>query len=128
MIMFASLMTWWYGPGLQQRLHATSRGLDRWLDLFSFGLIMRTLFAPFRQIDAGRVSGTIDVQFRAWLDRSFSRVIGFFVRIALLLAGAVWVVVMLLLYTLQIVVWLLLPIIPLVGVVLFVTGWMPWQL
>lgn len=128
MIMFASLITWWYGPGLQQRLHAISRGLDRWLDLFSFGLIVRTLFAPFRQIDAGGVSGAIDVQFRAWLDRMFSRVIGFFVRTALLIAGTVWIAVMLLLYALQILAWLLLPIMPFICIGLFVTGWIPWQL
>lgn len=127
MIMFASLISWWYGPGLQQRLRNMSVSFDRWLDFFSFGLIFRTLFAPFRQIDAGKVSGAIDVQFRAWLDRTFSRIIGFVVRIALLAIGVVWLIAVALWDVLQLIGWLLLPLLPLLGIVLYISGWVPWQ-
>ena len=57
-------------------------------DYFSIDLLVRTWFAPFRQISAGAVDGPIGVQIRAFFDRLISRTIGGIVRgLSLLLLG-----------------------------------------
>lgn len=123
--MVGSLIVWWYGRGWRWQLRNVSDRLQRWIDYFSFGIITRTLFAPFRQIGAGKVSGPLDVQFRAWLDRTFSRVVGFFVRFIVLIAGAVAMVVIVVLSVLQLLGWLLVPLAPIAGFMLMFLGWTP---
>lgn len=85
------------------------------LRFFSVPLLITSLFAPFRQISAGRVSGSLSVQLQAFGDRLFSRVIGAIVRSFLILFGIVTVVVMAVLLVVCAVAWPLLPVAPLIG-------------
>lgn len=125
--MFGSLITWWYGLGWELQLHTVRDRLARWVDYFSFSIIIRTMFAPFRQISAGAMSGSLDVQFRDWLDRTISRGVGFVVRLFTLLFGGMFLVVLVLFSALQLIGWLVLPSLPALGIILSVIGWIPWQ-
>lgn len=96
-------------------------GVLRTADFFSIGLLVRTLFDPFRQISAGQVraQAPLAVKMQAFFDRLFSRVVGAVVRLLVLFAGlvvislrAVWAVG-------SIVVWALLPSTPVVGIILW---------
>jgi hypothetical protein len=93
------------------------------MDVFSVSLLSRSLFAPFRQIDAGSVRGPLGVQLRAWFDRSFSRVFGFFVRSIMIFAGSLSALVTLCAGALWAAFWLFIPMLPVVGLLLFITGW-----
>ena len=84
-------------------------------DYFSLGLLLKTLFAPWRQISAGRVRGPLSVQLRAFFDRLVSRIIGGFIRTFVLIIGSI-------------VVWPLVPIFPVVAVFCAMAGWIPWHL
>ncbi len=108
------------------QLQNVTQRFTRWADYFSFGIILRTLFAPFRQIAAGKVEGSIDVMFRAWLDRTVSRAIGFVVRVCVLFAGVVWVLFLVISALLQLAGWLLLPATPILGALLAAVRWLPW--
>ncbi len=121
------LLAWWYTTEcarVGRLIGARSRGV---LDSFSVGLLSRTLFAPFRQIDAGSVRGPLEVQLQAWGGRMFSRGFGFVVRSLFISAGVVCAGGIALVSSLQFLLWLCLPIAPLIGLVLMVTGWMPWS-
>ena len=73
-------LSWWYGAGWKARLFAIREKLAASYDYFSIDLLAKTMFSPFRQISAGRVSGPIGAQIRAFFDRLISRIIGSIVR------------------------------------------------
>lgn len=118
----ASFFSWWYGPGW--RLHASQvrHRLTRTSEFFSLGLLLRTLFAPYRQISAGAVRGNITVQWRAFLDRTVSRFVGFFVRIIILIVGVVSLLVLSVAWIGWLLLWPLLPVMPLILVGLAAMG------
>jgi len=99
---------WWYGPGwcgvgrsLQRRLHGLA-------DTFSVGILLRTLFAPWRRIISYPGAGIGD-HLRALGDNLVSRCIGFVVRLFVLVAAAVSSVLLLLAGLIQLLTWPVLP-------------------
>ena len=98
------------------------------LDYFSIDLLLRTFFSPFRQISAGQVRGPLGVQMRALLDRIISRVIGAMIRLVMIIVGIFAIILYALIGGLMVAVWGIIPVLPVLGVVLFVSGWVPWSL
>jgi hypothetical protein len=85
------------------------------METFSTGDLARTLFAPFRQTYAGQIKGPLGVQIRAFFDRLISRVIGFIVRMVLISMSLVAMLVVLLTAIIGLVVWPLIPLLPLLS-------------
>jgi hypothetical protein len=123
MLLVTSLLRWWYGDGWRQRTQLISNRLDGTIDYFSIDLLVKTLFSPFRQISAGKVDGPIGVQMRAMLDRMFSRVIGAAVRLILLVIAGVVIGLQVAVGFVILIGWALVPIMPIVGLGLMVSGW-----
>jgi hypothetical protein len=98
------------------------------MDYFSIDLLIRTFFSPFRQISAGKVDGPLGVQMRALLDRIISRIIGAMVRFTMIIVGSLAIGFHALVGSFLVLFWALIPLLPLVGLVFFVTGWIPWNL
>lgn len=122
------ILVWWYTVGFRQRITAAKERFDGIADYFSIGLLFKTLFAPFRQISAGQVNGPLEVQVRALFDRLISRFIGALARLVVICIGAVWLVCALGVTALTLIMWIVLPVLPFVGLGLFAMGWMPWNL
>lgn len=122
MLLVTELFKWWYTAGLRQRLKKISVRLDGTIDYFSMDLLVKTLFAPFRQISAGKVDGSLEVKMRALIDRLFSRLIGAFVRSLLLVVGGVTIALQAVLALVMILLWLLVPFLPVAGIVLMISG------
>lgn len=123
MVMYLfSLLEWWYGKGVLGQLNRQLNGLARTLDTFSFALLLRTLFSPYKQISAGAVRGPLPVQLRALVDNLFSRVIGAVFRSILIFAGGIMLAVRFLISGVILIVWILLPVLPLIGLVLTLSG------
>jgi hypothetical protein len=118
-----ALFSWWYGDGWKQVVKHVVDRVDRVLETFSVGTLMRTLFSPFRQISAGNVQGPLAVQARAFGDRLFSRVFGAFVRSIFIIVGLFAAVLAGLAGIVQVVMWPLLPALPVVGLIVAITGW-----
>jgi len=116
------IFQWWYGTGLYKHVRQVYVGLLKTVDFFSIGLLLKTLFNPFRQISAGVVQGGLPEQFRAFLDRLFSRVFGAFLRTILIAVGLICLLVRMLWSVLIILAWLLLPLAPLIGIVFWQMG------
>ena len=120
------LLSWWYGAGWKLQLERIKERLAASYDYFSIGLLLKTLFNPYRQISAGRVNGPIGLQLRAFLDRTFSRVIGAVVRTLFLIAGVLWLTLISVVSGLVLIVWGVVPFLPLIGLILFISGWVPY--
>lgn len=122
-----SIFSWWYGRGFEGRLARLRNMFESIYDYFSIDLLLKTLFSPFRQISAGRVRGPIGVQFRAFADRLFSRVIGAVVRIFMIVFGVIACLIAGVIAIIGIAAWLVAPFLPLIGIILSLTGWIPWR-
>ena len=124
---FVSLMRWWYGLGWLDQLGLAREKFDRTADYFSIGLSLRTLFKPFRQIDADAArKGSLDVMLRAVFDQLFSRMIGSMARTILIIIGSISLVLLILMRATWLILWLVLPVLPFASVPLVLTGWIPW--
>lgn len=124
-----SLFSWWYGAGWRDQAKLCGARLSRVSDRFSIALLLRSLFSPFRQISAeGTRSAGLDAKVRAWLDKLISRCIGAMVRSAIIVVGGLWLFVEFIIGLLRLVVWPALPFFPVIGIILVMSGWVPWRI
>lgn len=119
------ILSWWYGDGWRQRLQIVKSRLAHSSDYFSIGQLASTLFAPYRQISAGSVAGPIGVQFRAFIDKLISRIVGMFVRLFVLIFGIIALSLQAILGIIILIFWMIIPIFPAIGLIVFVIGWVP---
>lgn len=119
------ILSWWYGDGWKQRAGLIRERLARALDFFSISLLLQTLFSPFRQISAGKMSGPVGVQIQAFFDRLISRLIGAMVRTFMIVAGIVVIALHVAWGLVVLIGWALVPLLPVVGILMFSIGWAP---
>jgi hypothetical protein len=116
-------LRWWYGAGW---VYAWRRGIIERLEwcegTFSMTTLVRTWFSPYKQTYTGKVRGSLEMHLRAAVDGFISRIIGFLVRTALLIAGAASCVFVLITGFLWLAAWPFIPMLPVIGIVLFVMG------
>ena len=118
-------VSWWYGAGWLRQLARIKEQLASAYDYFSISILLRTLFAPFRQISASGVDGPVGVKIRAFVDKLISRIIGACVRIILIFTGIVWMSLLVLVGIILLVGWAFIPFMPLIGFIVMLSGWMP---
>jgi len=119
------IISWWYGQGWHGQLRRVRDRLASTVGFFSIGQLFSTLFSPFRQISAGGVSGPVGAQLRAFFDKTLSRVIGAIVRSFTILAGIIAIIFQLFYEAIVLVLWLIFPLFPVVGLIAFAIGWVP---
>ncbi len=121
-------LEWWYGAGYKAELLRVRERFASSYDYFSIGLLAQTLFAPFRQISAGKVSGSFAVIWQAFVDRLISRIIGALVRTIFIIVGIIWLILLAFVNIPTLIGWAVLPALPFIGFVAAVAGWVPtWQ-
>ena len=122
------LLQWWYGQGWLGQLTRVRERLAATRDLFSIPELLRTFFAPFRQISAGRATGSLANQLRALFDQTISRVVGSFIRGFTIIAGGILLAIQAVWEAVIVAIWLVLPLMPILGALAFAIGWVPvWQ-
>lgn len=119
------MISWWYGRGVAGQFGRIRDRLVATFSFFSIGQLLVTLFAPFRQISAGTVRGSLATQLRAFFDQTISRVIGAIVRLFTIAAGVIVLALQLIGELVVMIVWLLLPLFPVAGFIMFAIGWVP---
>ena len=108
-----SFLEWWYLHGWGRFAASLGSKLRGAADFFSISLLLRSLFAPFKQISAyGSGDESIQGQIGDFFDKLLSRVIGAIVRIMILIAGIIWLIIETIGSLLLIVLWPILPILP----------------
>lgn len=122
------LLSWWYGAGWRQRFSILQERLANTMDYFSIDLLAKTLFAPFRQISAGQVNGSLSVKMHAFFDRLVSRTIGAMIRSTMIVVGLGVIFVHSFVGLVTFIAWAFIPLLPLIGILLAISGWIPWSL
>jgi len=113
-MLILSLFSWWYTAGWAQLARRAVLRVAGVLDFFSVGMLLKSLFAPFRQISVGRVQGSLDAQVRAWADLQISRLIGAAVRTVVIVVGLIATLLMILVSIGLLLLWPLVPAAPFV--------------
>jgi hypothetical protein len=120
------LLTWWYGAGWKKFGQILIEKLAVTEDFFSIDILLGSIFAPFKQISASSGSdGTLQMKLQAWFDKQFSRLIGAVIRLILIFIGVAWIIIQMSIDIILLIMWPLLPIMPIIGLSLSVGGWLP---
>ncbi|MFZ2125304.1 MAG: hypothetical protein WA087_00885 [Candidatus Saccharimonadales bacterium] len=119
------ILSWWYGNGLVGRFQLAINRIKISSDFFSFKLLINTLFAPYKQISAGSVQGTIGDIIRAFFDRLLSRIIGAVIRTFMIIAGFVVMFLQSIYGVVTVIIWLVIPLLPIAGLIASTLEWVP---
>ena len=121
--MLINMLFWWYAKGWGIFAKSIFSKERRLADFFSISLLVKTLFEPFRQISAGGTSSeALDARFQAFIDKSVSRFIGFFIRFFIILFGIISMAALLVVSIVLVLCWPFVPFAPVAGVVLCTMG------
>ncbi len=122
-MLFVDFISWWYVDGFNGFLKRLGLQLAKITDFFSVGLLIKTLFTPFRLIDSYSAGGqTLDDKIRASLDKLIARFIGGLIRSTVLIFAIIVIFTTITIDLLKIALWLSAPLLPIIGAVLLAMG------
>jgi hypothetical protein len=105
-MLFAAFLRWWYGPGWAGTIRHSKDYLIGLIRNFSILILLKTLFAPWKQLDAyGRTNQSLGDRFRHGIDKFVSRFVGFTVRSLTLWAAAISFIFLLIVRVVWILIW-----------------------
>jgi len=86
MLMVLEFFVWWYSTGWLETLHRILARITAVWRMFSVPILVRTLFSPWRRImsSPGR---SVNQLFSSMIDNTVSRLVGFVVRLFVLIAA-----------------------------------------
>ena len=125
-MVITSLLSWWYVEGWREQLMRIKWAFIRMADRFSIGLLIKTLFAPFRQISADEQTRGNNLA-TVITDKLVSRLIGCFMRTIMIIVGTITLILLAIVSAIRMLMWPLLPVLPIVGVILMVVVGAPWK-
>ena len=122
-MLIVGFLQWWYLRGWTDFIHKMLSGLHSIADNFSITLLLKTLVAPYKQISAyGSGSESFQARISDFFDKLLSRMIGMTLRIVIIVVGIVVILLDILISGIAILLWPLLPIMPLICVVMAIIG------
>ena len=123
LMLIVSFVQWWYGRGFKEYLASFVDKLKDLADFFSIRLLIRNLFAPFRQIAAEKHENLpLNARLRAWSDLLISRMVGATIRFFLLVIGMVLLVIRAVVGLVIMALWPLVPLVMAYAVMLYARG------
>ena len=123
-----SLLSWWYSEGWLEQISLTKRSFIKLADKFSIGMLLRTLFAPFRQISVGEQAGKTASLTSVIADKLISRLVGSVMRLVMVFVGTLALIIYAIISVFRLVSWPLLPLAPVLGLILMVSLGAPWKI
>ncbi|MFC2447866.1 MAG: hypothetical protein ACFNVL_02855 [Candidatus Nanoperiomorbus sp.] len=123
-----SLLSWWYSEGWLEQISLTKRSFIKLADKFSIGMLLRTLFAPFRQISVGEQAGKTASLASVIADKLISRLVGSVMRLVMVFVGTLALIIYAVISVLRLASWPLLPLAPVLGLILMVSVGAPWKI
>lgn len=109
LMLVLGLFSWWYSQGWLLQMRKAQRRFIRTALLFSTPILLRTLFSPWRRIIT-YPGASLDAKLRAVIDNLVSRVVGFFVRLIVLISSFVALLAVAAIGLIIIVAWPLIPV------------------
>lgn len=123
-MLFVDFISWWYIDGFKAFLRRLGLRLARVVDFFSVGLLIKTLFTPFRLIDSYSSGGeSLDAKVRAGIDKIIARLIGGLIRSTVLIFAVIVIFTTVVIDLVKMMLWLCAPSLPIVGALLLALGW-----
>lgn len=116
--MLMGFISWWYGEGWKQVADSFKPRLAGVMTSFSVRQLLPTMFSPWRRIISSP-GKALDDKLRAMVDNFFSRIIGFVVRLGVLIGAVVALLAVAIFTFAELLLW---PILPIAGPVLIVAG------
>ena len=123
-----SLLSWWYSEGWLEQISLTKRSFIKLADKFSIGMLLKTLFAPFRQISVGEQAGKTASLTSVIADKLISRLVGSVMRLVMVFVGTLALIIYAIISVLRLAGWPLLPLAPVLGLILMVSVGAPWKI
>ena len=118
-----SFVQWWYGRGFKEFLAKFVDHLKDVADFFSIRLLVRHLFAPFRQIATEKKTNLpMSERIHAWADLMISRLVGATIRFVLLIVGTVFLLIRFILGVIVMILWPLAPVAMVAAALLYLKG------
>lgn len=109
-MLILSFFQWWYGPGWIAQIRAIVKRAHSIADMFSIDILVRTLFAPWKQIVASsHADQAAGIRFRAGVDNLISRFVGTSIRSLFLVMALLFIAVSTVASVLVALLWPLLP-------------------
>ena len=124
-MVLTNLLIWWYGDGFREQLSLLKDRLAISSDHFSVSILLRTLFYPYKQISAGEYGKSLKDRAMVVLDKLLSRCIGAIIRLFTIIFAVILLSVTTIFGVVLLLTWLILPLLPVVGLLLTVIGWTP---
>lgn len=122
-MLVVSFVQWWYGRGFKEYFAKFVDKLKDLADFFSIRLLIRNLFAPFRQIATERRANMpLNERLHAWADLMISRLVGATIRFFLLIIGTLLLIVRAVVGLVVMILWPLAPLVIVYAVMLYVKG------
>ncbi len=117
------LFRWWYSAGWTNSFIAIAGRVKLLAQELSMGILLRTLFEPWKQITLySGPSAALDTKIHVLLDNLFSRIFGFVIRCGVLIIGVIGCVILFFAGVVLAIVWPIVPILPIVFIMLAVRG------
>lgn len=92
-MLMIEMIQWWYLRGWKIFLVRLKDRVKNTVDFFSISLLVRDLFAPFRQISAGETRvPSLSAKLSVFFDKLLSRLIGAIIRLFLLIIGTILII------------------------------------
>lgn len=123
-----SLLSWWYSEGWLEQISLTKRSFIKLADKFSIGMLLKTLFAPFRQISVGEQAGKTASLTSVIADKLISRLVGSVMRLVMVFVGTLALIIYAIISVFRLASWPLLPLAPVLGLILMVSVGAPWKI
>ena len=120
-----SLLSWWYSEGWLEQISLAKRSFIKLADKFSIGMLLKTLFAPFRQISVGEQAGSLA---SVIADKLISRLVGSVMRLVMVFVGTLALIIYAIISVFRLASWPLLPLAPVLGLILMVSVGAPWKI
>jgi hypothetical protein len=103
-----AFFSWWYGKGWSGAMHGAGKRINNVNRAFSVPLLLKTMFSPWRRIVSYPGSG-LEAHMRALADNLVSRIVGFVVRLLVLIAALLLIGALLVGSLVELLIWPLLP-------------------
>lgn len=127
-MVITSLLRWWYVDGWLEQFTRIKWLFIKVADRFSIGLLFKTLFAPFRQISADETAKTDGGVINVVIDKLISRMIGGVMRLTMIIVGTITLAILLVVSVIRLVIWPIMPFMPLIGLMLIAIVGAPWKI
>lgn len=107
--MVSGYLAWWYGQGVIEASNKAVAILWRLTDSLSLPILLRTLFAPWKNDVLSARNIALSDQMKLWGQNFVSRFVGFLVRSIVIGVAVLLLAALCLVFALSLVVWLFAP-------------------